>query len=408
MKTRIILPLVAITLATGCGLLKKDKKDDTGTTETNSGGNSGNGGSGATATDKPQSTAGCALPEGEIKGHVTLKKGCTVKVTEHIIINENGSLTIEPGVKMVMSQGRYVQVIEGKLVAKGTEKEPITFTSANSTQAPGDWASIFLQDKTSAGTEFEHVKFEYGGGAVSDGHAVIDIRDQKSSGRVSIVNCTFENNDQAGIINDNQKGGFARFSGNKFKKNKYAMVAHSRVLGTVGAGNTFSDPLVTHGDIDEDTAWPAFGVPVIVDDSIHVTGEKSAPKLTIAPLSTLKFAGGKYLAVGNGNGGSLVAENVTFTSFNATPHAGDWAGIFLYKRASQIVLKGATVEYAGEGSEAQGAITVYESNAKDLKGLSAANMIFKNSAHAAISSEDHDCSAFTGAKSDGAPVCKKE
>ena len=406
MKTRIILAVTALSVATGCGLLKKDKKDDTATTETNGG--SANGGSGATAATTPQSSAGCALPEGDIKGQVTLKKGCTVKVTSNILINENGSLTIEPGVKLLMSQGTYVQLIEGKIVAKGTEKEPITFTSANTTQAPGDWAAIFLQDKTSAGTEFEHVKFEYGGGAGSDAHAALDIRDQRSSGRVSITNCTFENNDQAAIVNDNAKGAFAKFSGNKFKKNKYALVAHARVLGSVGAGNVFSDPLVAHGDVDEDTTWPAFGVPVIVDDNIRITGEKTAPKLAIAPLTVLKFAGGKYLSVGDGNGGSLIAANVTFTSSNASPHAGDWAGIFLYKRASQVVLTGATVEYGGEGSLAEGAVTVYEGNAKDLKGLSAAGMIFKNSAHAAISSEDHDCSAFAGAKSDGAPVCKKE
>jgi hypothetical protein len=406
MKTRLIVPILTLSIATGCGLLKKDKKDDSATTETSSG--SGSGGSGGTASDKPQNAAGCALPEGELKGSVTLKKGCTVKVTANVLIVENGTLTIEPGVKVLMSQGTYLQVVEGKIVAKGTEKEPITFTSANSTKAPGDWSAIFLQDKTSAGTEFEHVKFEYGGGSGSDAHAALDIRDQHSSGRIAVTNCTFEENDQAGIINDNAKGGFSRFSGNKFKKNKYSLVAHSRVLGTVGAGNVFTDPLVTHGDVDEDTTWPAFGVPVIVDESVHITAEKMAPKLTIAPQTTLKFAGGKYLTVGEGNGGSLVAENVTFTSSNASPHAGDWPGIFLYKRASVVNLKGSTVEYAGEGSLAEGAITVYEGNAKDLKGLTAAGMIFKNSAHAAISSEDHDCSPFTGAKSEGAPLCKKD
>lgn len=405
MKTRIFLPVVALSVMTACGLLKKKDDSQGGSTETNS---STGGGSGTTATDKPQNAAGCTLPEGDVKGTVTLKKGCTVKVTSNVIINEGGALIIEPGVKLLMNQGTYVQIVEGKIVAKGTEKEPIVFTSANTTQAPGDWTAVFMQDKTSAGTELEHVKFEYGGGSGSDAHAALDIRDQRSAGRISVVNCTFENNDQAAIINDNQKGGFAKFAGNKFKKNKYAMVAHARVLGTVGAGNSFSDPLVTHGDVDEDTTWPAFGVPVIVDDNIHVNAEKAAPKLSIAPQSVVKFAGGKYLAIGEGNGGSLVAPNVTFTSSNATPHAGDWPGIFLYKRASQVVLTGSTVEYAGEGSAAEGAITVYDGNAKDLKGLSAANMVFKNSAHAAISSEDHDCAPFTGAKSEGAPLCKKD
>lgn len=404
MKTRIIVGLTTLSLVTGCGLFKK--KDDPGTTETNSG--TGSGGSAPADTDKPVNAAGCTLPEGDLKGTVTLKKGCTVKVTNNINITENGTLNIEPGVKMLMSQGIYVQLTDGKIVAKGTEKEPIVFTSANSTRAPGDWAAIFLMDKTGAGTTFEHVKFEYGGATGNDGKAALDIRDQQSSGRVSVVNCTFSNNDQAAITNDSSKGGFAKFTGNKFEKNKTSLIAHAKVLGTVGPGNVFSDPIVARGEVDEDTTWPAFGVPVIVDDNINVQGERTAPKLSIAPGTIVKVSGGHLFGIGDKSGGSLIAPGVTFTSSNATPNAGDWSGIFVYQHASVVDLKGATIEYAGEGNSSSAAMTFYGCSVKDVKGLSVANITFKHSAHAAVSSDDHECAAFNGAKSEGAPLCRKE
>lgn len=409
MKTpTLTLAVLALALPlTACGFLKKDKdkKDEgTSTTETNAGG-----GGGATATAKPKGGAGCTLPEdGQIKAEVTLKKGCTVEVKSNIIVSENGTLRIEPGVKLLMGSNTYFDVQEGKIVAKGTEKEPILVTSANQTKAPGDWAAWFFQDKTNAGTELDWVKFEYGGGSGSDGHAAVDIRAQKSAGRISVTNCTFANNDQAGLVSTEAKGGFAKFSNNRFQKNKYSLSAHARVLGSVGTGNVFTDPLVVHGDVDESTIWPTVDAPIVAETNILVGGEKTAAVLTIQPKTVVKFAGGQYLSIGEHNGGGLIAKGVTFTSSNATPHAGDWPGIFLHPKASNVDLSGSVIEYAGEGAGATAAITVWSANAKDLKGLTVTGLVLKNNQHAGVSSGDHDCAPFNAAKSEGVPLCRKD
>lgn len=57
----------------------------------------------------------------------------------------------------------------GKLLANGTEAEPILFTSADKEPLAGDWGCVLLE--SSAESELEHVVFEHGGAACNaDGH----------------------------------------------------------------------------------------------------------------------------------------------------------------------------------------------------------------------------------------------
>jgi len=53
------------------------------------------------------------------------------------------------------------------LVAQGTSTDPVIFTSAKATPAPGDWAGIWLA--TSNGSQLDHVIFEYAGGDAAIG-----------------------------------------------------------------------------------------------------------------------------------------------------------------------------------------------------------------------------------------------
>lgn len=81
-------------------------------------------------------------------------------------INEGGSLTIMPGVTVLMTENGYIRVgeyTEGKLVAVGTEEEPITFTSAMNDKYPGDWQGIQFDEYVGAGSILDHCKVLYGG-----------------------------------------------------------------------------------------------------------------------------------------------------------------------------------------------------------------------------------------------------
>lgn len=84
----------------------------------------------------------------------------------YLDINEGGSLTIMPGVTVLMTEDSYIRVgyyTEGKLVAEGTEEEPITFTSAMNDKYPGDWQGIFFDQYVGAGSILDHCKVLYGG-----------------------------------------------------------------------------------------------------------------------------------------------------------------------------------------------------------------------------------------------------
>lgn len=81
-------------------------------------------------------------------------------------INEGGSLTIMPGVTVLMTEDFLLRVglyTEGKLVAVGTEEEPITFTSAMNDKYPGDWQGIEFEEYVGAGSILDHCKVLYGG-----------------------------------------------------------------------------------------------------------------------------------------------------------------------------------------------------------------------------------------------------
>ncbi len=388
----------SVLAVTGCDLVKKLKGEkDPG--ETTSSGESPTTGGG-------KATAGCELPE-TIKADVTIKKGCTVVLKHSVDVRDGATVRIEPGVKILVEQNNYIWVYDGKLIAKGTEKEPIVLTSANKTTAAGDWVGIGLEDKTQTGTELDWVRIEYAGSASSNGKGAITIVDQSSPKRISITNVTITSSGQAAVVNNSEKGGFAKFERNTFKKNKVSLEAHTRVLGTVGPGNVFSDPLVTEGDVKESTTWPAFDAPVQVKEHFDIGGDKSAATLTIAPKTIVKMNGGAYISIGTANGGSLVANGVTFTSSNGTPHPGDWVGLFVYERASTVQLDGAVIEYAGaDVSSGRAAITFYDIDAKKVRGAKITNVTFRRNANAAISSPDHDCSPFAANKSEGAPLCR--
>lgn len=94
-------------------------------------------------------------------------------VTGNILVFQGVTLTIEPGVTVKFDSQKLIQ-IDGQLVAKGTQSEPIIFTSNQPSPAPGDWAGIQFTDTSVdaaydgagnylSGSIMQYCRIQYGG-----------------------------------------------------------------------------------------------------------------------------------------------------------------------------------------------------------------------------------------------------
>jgi hypothetical protein len=81
------------------------------------------------------------------------------------------TLTIEAGVKVRVKKGGMVEVqrftgttpAQGAIVVNGTAAEPVVFTSAEPSPAPGDWYGIWFGLVPAANNKIDHARVEYAG-----------------------------------------------------------------------------------------------------------------------------------------------------------------------------------------------------------------------------------------------------
>jgi hypothetical protein len=123
-------------------------------------------------------------------------------VTGNVLLSHGFTLTIEPKVVVKFEDSTALQ-IDGELIAIGTSKDRITFTSNKVSPAPGDWAKIHFPDTCIdavfdtngnyvSGTIMKYCDVLYGGGV--------------GFGEIHVVNsspyfthCNFLNSKSAGI-----------------------------------------------------------------------------------------------------------------------------------------------------------------------------------------------------------------
>jgi len=126
-------------------------------------------------------------------------------VTGNILVEEGVTLTIEPGVVVKFDLGKAMQ-IDGELIARGTETEPIIFTSNQFEPAPGDWVNILFTDTNVdavfdesgnyiSGCILQYCTVEYGGGSDTPALKII-------SSSLFIDQCTITQNAYTGISVD--------------------------------------------------------------------------------------------------------------------------------------------------------------------------------------------------------------
>jgi hypothetical protein len=138
---------------------------------------------------------------GTIKTSTTWKKDYKYRLRGYVYVTDGAVLTIEPGTQIVSnkdSAGVLVIYRDAQINAVGTATDPIVFTSAEATKAPGDFGGVVLagqattngnhavmeggldpaysafggsNDAHSSGT-LKYVRIEYGGKAVNPGDEV--------------------------------------------------------------------------------------------------------------------------------------------------------------------------------------------------------------------------------------------
>lgn len=409
----VALVFLAASLALGCGLLKKKDKQDEGSSS--SSGSSGDKGTSTTSDDSTEPPLdkpfkGCKMPSGNITADWTVTKGCKTKAKASFYVNEGATLTVEAGVKVEFDTDVFVWVTYGKLIVAGTEKEPVVFTSANKSPAPGDYVGIGFQEKTSAGTSIDHLQMEYAGSKASSGEGAIKLESMRQSGRISITSTKVTKSAQYAIVTDDN-GGFGRFENNTFADNQSgSMSVTPETLSSVGRGNKFgSDIHVKAGNVTQTGSWPAADVAFVLDGTVVVGGDR-AVTLTLPDKALVKVAQNSYIQVG-AQPGALVARGVTFTSASGSPNEGDWVGVFIDGKASGTVFDGCTFEYFGANtSSGEGAITFEGVNAKDATGVTIKGNTFRKGKQSAMSSNDNKCAPFDtqGNKAEGVPLCKAD
>lgn len=194
--------------------------------------------------DEPEAPSSkTEITETETRVSGTWKSGTEISLDRHLVIPEGESLTIEPGVKVIVSTAGVgvnhtpVEIIvKGNLYVLGTEQQPVLFTVEESKRTAantfaGLWGGIVATESCQE-MVIDHAVIEYTGGQVIEGSpsatagiytagddAYPQITTTNINGKYVITNSTIRNGWSDGIY---LMGGSAIIAGNIFAANGYS------------------------------------------------------------------------------------------------------------------------------------------------------------------------------------------
>jgi len=128
-------------------------------------------------------------------------------VSKNITVWSTATLTIEPEVEVKFG-GDFSLIVEGRLVADGTEDKMITFTSNRHEPEAGDWGIIEFNGTESS--SLTHCIIEYGTNGITVESGTVNIQNSRVSlnsengimitnGNVEVKNNEIVNNTDSGI-----------------------------------------------------------------------------------------------------------------------------------------------------------------------------------------------------------------
>jgi hypothetical protein len=177
-----------------------------------------------------------------------------VNIDGVVIVTGSGTLTIEPGTRVVFMPrdddddgiGDSELRIEGSIRVSGTEKDPVWFTSGADTPETADWKFVMINHARSA--EVEHAVFEYAFSGLQIHYTRgvfrnLVCRNNVDGFRFSTAPVTLENSLVTGNVNGirfEERGAGARILGNIVSGNEVGLFAVTRCSGlSVFSGNSF-------------------------------------------------------------------------------------------------------------------------------------------------------------------------
>ena len=276
-----------------------------------------------------------------------------VSGTLEISDTEGASLTIDPGVTVkfnydaVMTVG-YSASSTGKLIAEGTETQPIIFTSAQETPAAADWDGIRFSAGTDPASSLKNCVIEYAyGGTNTSVYASIIV-----GGGVNINN-TIIRHTKGTAIQCVKAGNFISFENNTIQGTTEGIRIYGNWVHTIGNTNqiTATKEIIVEADkiIHSAVTWKKQPYPYHVTGLVEIVSAAGST-LTIEPGNTIKFGGGASIWASSSYGqGHLIAhgtatELIIFTSGKPTPAPGDFGSILLTGHSS---MRYCVVEYSG-------------------------------------------------------------
>lgn len=264
------------------------------------------------------------------------------------------TLTITAGCEVKFNQGCYIETGDdsqiGKIIAQGTESQPILFTSNQVSKSAGWWEAIYLND-ADGGSSFTYCDFEYGGGsALYEG-----MLQWKSGPSISITHCSFSNSAARAVyFRDSTASGTldnCTFTGNT----GFAIEGKLGNCQVIGSGNSFSANLaavkLNNSVLESGTVnLHAFEQPWICD-SLNINGPAN---LNIAAGAQLNMAAGTGITLQNG--GSMISSGtegapvlITSNQAEGSKTPGFWGNIHIESTAGICDLDYTTIEYGSDG-----------------------------------------------------------
>lgn len=274
-------------------------------------------------------------------------------VTTNIVVSQGVTLTIEPGIAVKFNPGLALQV-DGQLIARGTEANPVVFTSNRASPAPGDWNNILFTD-TSVDTTYDvggnyvsgsivqYCTLEYGGGSNNPAISVV-------SASLFIDHCTIVNNASSGVY---VKGtvyygpggycdvGLAQITNNIISDNSAnngGGICTDSYSTVIIRSNTIRNNSASEfgGGIRIDRSWSGFGCYATISDNMisHNSAAYGGGGVSVWSNSTVTISG------------NAIADNSA--RYGGGIHVGDFNTVTI----SNNIISNNSVSYSGGGISA--------------------------------------------------------
>ncbi len=259
----------------------------------------------------------------------------------------NAVLTIEAGTTLVFRQGGNFRIeSDGRLVAKGTSSQKITFTGENKTA--GSWHGIQL---TFSGTanELDHVNVEYAGGTNGNGSGAVSVFG--TPGRLKIHNTLITDSLQYGLDLGDFDDTVLDMSNVSFKNNaEGAVLVDPNDVGKLDKNSDYTgnikDVIVWNtGNIENrDQTIKNLGIP-------YYLGQHNIYNsfVTIEAGTELSFNSGGGFRIdrdSNLTATGTASNPVVFTGRHKL--AGYWDGLEFFTSGPGNILDNVIIEYAGK------------------------------------------------------------